>query len=356
MDILIPKGFAIDSIEKCMMDYDCNFIEYDDEEAISSRLGSSFIVLKETYFIAHYHHQQVKCDYNCRNRIMKELIAGHGRVGESHHLEKVNDVIRGKKSPYMLFTNECIRDSRTEDDSIIANYTTVDIYSDIPRLAEIVKSKQCYQKFFTVYLGNDQYLFFSTQPLEGGQYNQFNKYHVIDTLYGDSEDPWAQLESDCEKQIPIEPLPKLPNFKLMDIEGNPVEENTKYQLEMYDKDMDILNFYNDRLSATACDNLVKPLVVKYSIVAGIHYLTYKNKYLHVADGSAEISLTDKLPSKHQRTFFGPMEENTFAIFKWNQRVFLNFETLKHSYSHLEFREESAYTNTGELLELYLKRV
>jgi hypothetical protein len=40
---------------------------------------------------------------------------------------------------------------------------------------------------------------------------------------------------------------------------------------------------------------------------------------------------------------------------WNQLVYLNFETLKHSYSRLEFREEAAYTNTDELLELYRKR-
>ncbi|CAO3693196.1 unnamed protein product [Umbelopsis ramanniana] len=302
MDILIPKGFAIDSIEKCMMDYDCNFNEYDDEEAISSRLGSTFIVLKESYFMAHYQDQQVKCDYNCRNRIMKELIAGNGRVGESDHLEKVNDVLRGKKPPYLLFTNECIRDSRAEDDSIIADYTTEDIYSDIDRLLEIVKSKQCYQKFFVVYLGDNQhrcnqYFFFHTQHLYGMECGEFNKCHVIDTFYGDSEDPMAQLESDCQKQIPMEPLPKLPTFKLMDIEGNPVEENTEYQLEMYDQDMDLLNFYNDgELSATARDNLEKPLVVKYSIIDGIHYLTYKNKYLHVADESSEISLTDKLPT------------------------------------------------------------
>jgi len=259
----------------------------------------------------------------------------------------------------MLFTNECIRDSRTEDDSVIANYTTVDIYSDIPRLAEIVKSKQCYQKFFTVYLGNDQYLFFSTQPLEGGQYNQFNKYHVIDTLYGDSEDPWAQLESDCEKQIPIEPLPKLPNFKLMDIEGNPVEENTKYQLEMYDQDMDILNFYNDRLSATACDNLVKPLVVKYSTIDGIHYLTRNNKYLYVAVeeyGMYQIGVTDQLPSKQQRIFFTVTQNNTFVALKWNRRVLLTFATLTNAYSALNFNLELTLRNCYHPLYFFLKRV
>ncbi|CAO3693199.1 unnamed protein product [Umbelopsis ramanniana] len=317
MDILVPKGFAIDSIEKCMMDYDCNFIEYDDEEAISSRLGSTFIVLKESYFMAHYQDQQVKCDYNCRNRIMKELIAGNGRVGESDHLEKVNDVLRGKKPPYLLFTNECIRDSRAEDDSIIADYTTEDIYSDIDRLLEIVKSKQCYQKFFAAYLGNDLYLCFHTQHLNGIEYDEFNKCHVIDTFYGYSEDPMAQLKSDCQKQIPVEPLPKLPTFKLMDIEGNPVEENTNYQLEMYDQDMDILSFSHDgKLYATACENQLKPLVVKYSIIDGIHYLTYKNKYLHVADESAEISLTDKLPNGIDECF-SPLKRLSIRTALWS---------------------------------------
>jgi hypothetical protein len=364
MDILIRNGFAIDSIEKCMMDYDCNFIEYDDEEAISSRLGSSFIVLKETYFVAHYNHQQVKCDYNCRNRIMKQLIAGNGEVGESHHLEKVNDVIRGKKPPYMLFTNECIRDSRAEDDSIIAEYTTVDNDIDIKSLIEIVKSKQCYQKFFVVHRGDklypcNQYFCLHTQHFYGAEYNQFNKCHIIDTFYGDSEDPMEQLQSDCQNQIPVEPLPKLPNFNLMDIEGNPVEENTEYQLEMYDQDMDILEFAETgELFATPCDKQVKPLVVKYSIIDGIHYLTHNNKYLCVADmdWGYSIGVTDQLPSKQQRMFFTITQNNTFVALKWNRRVLLTFTTLKHSYSALEFKLELTFTNCYHPLYVFLKRM
>ncbi|KAI9289203.1 hypothetical protein BC943DRAFT_334494 [Umbelopsis sp. AD052] len=215
MNVLMPKGFSIDSIEKCMMDGDSNFIEYDDEEAINSRLGSSFIVLKQTHFIAYYDQQQVKCSYNCRNSIMKTLISDNPWVRESFLLERIDGVLCSKNPPYLLFTNECLRGSEAEDGSIIANYTTV----DIPSFAEITKSKQCNDKFFI-------------------------------------------------KVKSLTPLPKDPNFTLLDIEGNPVEEHTEYQLEMYDQDMDILNFFDGKLSGTAFENQVEILAVKYSIVDG----------------------------------------------------------------------------------------
>ncbi|CAO3693205.1 unnamed protein product [Umbelopsis ramanniana] len=359
MDILVPKGFAIDSIEKCMMDYDCNFIEYDDEEAISSRLGSSFIVLKESYFIAHYPHQQVnqkvKCDYNCRSRIMMTLLSEYAWLQENYCLEKADNVLRNKNPPYLLFTNECIRGFfQVDEDSIIANYTTVNILSFV----EITKSKQCNHSFFMVNLGDDRHLCCDIQTLETYEYHSSNRPLVLDILSGRFGEPFTVLKSEYEMLKTRTPPPRLPTFTLTDIEGNPVEENTEYQLEMFDRDMDILRFCDDKLSATACDNLVKPVVVKYSIVAGIHYLTYENKYLHVADGSAQISLTDKLPSKHQRLYFAFTEENenAFVIFNWNQFVYLNFETFKHSYSHLVFNEEAAYTYTGDILTLFLKRV
>jgi hypothetical protein len=352
MDVLVPNGFAIDYIEKCMMDYDCNFIDYDNEEAINSRLGSRFIVLKETHFIAHYQKQQVKCDYNCRNRIMKELISDDPWIGESQYLEKTDDVIRSKNPPYLLFTNECVRGSSAEDGSIISNYTTV----DIPSFAKITKSKQCNDKFFMVNLGNDEHLCCNIQTLETYKYHSSARLCVLNILIGKLGEPFNQLQSEYDILKMLTPPPRYPNFKLLDIEGNPVEENTDYQLELYDQDMDILNFCNGTLSATACDNQVETLVINHSIVDGIHYLTYNNKYLYVADGSNEINLADQLPSKQQRLQFGVTEDNTLIIFKWNRFVFLKFETFTNSYSALSFDDEAEYLNTGQMVQLYLKRV
>ncbi|KAI8582055.1 hypothetical protein K450DRAFT_285315 [Umbelopsis ramanniana AG] len=353
MDVLFPKGFVIGSIEKCMMDYDCKFIEYDDEEAINSRLGSSFIVLEQTHFIAHYPNKQVKCDYNCRNRIMKDLLSDDPWVSESYLVEKIDDVIRSKSPPYLLFTNECLRDSSAEDGSIIANYITV----DIPRFAEITRSKQCNDKFFMVNLGDDQHLCCNIQTLETYKYHSCVRYSVLDLISGGSEEGFNQLHSKYDNVKMLTPIPKNPSFKLFDIEGNSAEENREYQLEMYDQDMDALNFFDGKISATTYYNQVEVLVVKYSIVDGIHYLTYDNKYLHVADGSDEISLTDQIPNKHQRLYFVPTEDNAFIVFKWNSITFLTLEVFTNSYSSCSFKEEGIFTNrSAGTLEFFLKRV
>ncbi|KAI9289204.1 hypothetical protein BC943DRAFT_357169 [Umbelopsis sp. AD052] len=353
MDVLIPKGFSIDSIEKCMMDYDYNFIEYDDEEAINSRLGSSFIVLKQTHFIAHHQNQQFKCDYNCRNRVMKQLISENPDLVLSHWLETVDDVIRSRYPPYLLFTNECVKGSKAEDGSIIANFTTV----DIPSFVEITKSKQCDDRFFMVNLGDDQYLCCNIQTLKIYKYHACVRYCFLLSIYcGEPEDQFKEVDSEYEELKSLTPLPKFLNSQLLDIEGHPVEEHTEYQLEMCDQDMDILSFFDGKLTGTAFVNQVEILAVKYYIVDGIHYLTYDNKYLHVADGNDEISLTDQLPRKHQRLQFVLTERNTFTIFKWNQRVFLEFEALNNSYSALQFEDEKLFISGTGLQDFFLKRV
>ncbi|KAG2180384.1 hypothetical protein INT44_003386 [Umbelopsis vinacea] len=334
MDVLMPKGFSIDSIEKCMMDYDSNFIEYNDEEAINSRLGSSFIVLKQTHFIAYYDQQQT--------------IHGSEKVSFSRELT----VFFVAKIRLICSSQTNVLGSEAEDGSIIANYTTV----DIPSFAEITKSKQCNDKFFIVNLGDDQHLCCNIQTLKTFTYHSCARFFVLDVISGGTEEGFTRLHDESEKVKSLKPLPKDPNFTLLDIEGNPVEEQTEYQLEMYDQDMDILNFFDDKLSGTAFENQVEILAVKFSIVDGIHHLTYDNKYLHVADGNDEISLTDQLPRKHQRLQFVLTEHNTFIIFKWNQRVCLEIETFTNSYSALSFVEEKL-SDRGSYLQLFfLKRV
>ncbi|KAI9286249.1 hypothetical protein BC943DRAFT_359419 [Umbelopsis sp. AD052] len=355
MDVLFPRGFDLTSIEKCMKDYDCNFIAYEDDEAINSRIGTNFIVLQETCFIAHigetltgFDNEQFKCDYNCRNRVMNELNPNKGEYFHDFFLETIDGVIHNTSPPYLLFTNECIRGYTCIDNTIISNYARVDIH----KFAEIAKSKRCNEKFFDVYLGNNDYICCNTQTLETYEYNSANKYRVIEILCGSSDDPFHQLKSEDKKLKLIKSLrSKSSNFHLKDIEGNTVEENVDYYLEIYDQDNDILDMYEDQIWSRWYEFPTKQIIVQYSIVNGIHYFVYNNKYLHVADGTIVVTLSDQVPYQHQRLQFQVTEDNTFRTVQWDQRLFLQLEILTCSSGCLYF-----LADYDKPLELYLKRV
>ncbi|KAI9286246.1 hypothetical protein BC943DRAFT_359416 [Umbelopsis sp. AD052] len=356
MDVLFPKGFDLTSIEKCMMDYDCNFIAYEDDEAIDSRIGTNFIVLQETHFIAHVSNachdaknKQFKCDYDCRNKVMRNLHTDQGKT--FYYLgatEGVDGIYHNDKAPYLLFTNECIRGYQSTNDTIISNYTSVDIH----KFAEIAKSKRCNEKFFDIYLGNDDYICCNAQTLETYEYKLAVKYRVIEILCDSSDDPFHQLKSEDEKLKLIKSLPsKSSNFHLKDIEGNTVKENVDYYLEIYDQDDDILDMYQDELWSRWYENQTEQIIVQYSIVNGIHYLVYNNKYLHVADGTIGVTLSDQVPYQHQRLQFQVTEDNTFRTVQWDQRLFLQLEILNCSSGSVQFSADDSNS-----LELYLKRV
>lgn len=169
------------------------------------------------------------------------------------------------------------------------------------------------------------------------QLSHQTSHHSI--LYGKSDDPLAQLHAELEELNSIKPLPEVSNFHLRDIEGRPVEANTDYDLELYDEDHDILNAFEDQLRATYYLNAhnENEVVVRYSIVDGVHYLTWKNKYMHAAgDGRHGIQLSDQLSRKHQRLQFQVTENNTFIMVQWNQRNCLLLELLTCSYSQIYF--------------------
>ncbi|CAM0141848.1 hypothetical protein VKS41_004452 [Umbelopsis sp. WA50703] len=355
LDVLVPKDFDIDSIEKCLIDYECNFIRYDNEMAINSRLGTVFVVLQETHFIVHAANKQVNCNYDCRNRIMKTLFLRNGnnydidKISNDHLIKDVEGVIHNTEQPYLLFTNEKLQFNLSEDNTIIANYINV----DIPQFAEITISKLCNNKYFVVYLGDGQYICCNVQTLETYQYSSHLKYHIVEILRESPDDPFTRLKSHIDSihnHLKIEPPKRTVSFQLMDIEGHPVEENTEYQLEMYDIDEDILQLYDAKLYATYYANCSDSLIVQCSIIDGIYYLTHDNKYFHVADDSDEISLTDQLPSKEQRLEFEVTERNTFKTVQWNRNLYLTFELITSNYSILFF---NAY---GSHVELFLKKI
>ncbi|KAI8578855.1 hypothetical protein K450DRAFT_281340 [Umbelopsis ramanniana AG] len=356
MDVLYPKDFDLTSIEKCMMDYDCHFIAYEDDEAINSRLGTNFVILQETCFIVHVGgattgsgNEEFKCDYDCRNRVMKDL---HPKKGEKFRgisaTRGTDGIYYNNAAPYLLFTNECIRGYAGTDNTIIANYTRV----DIPNFAEIAKSKRCNEKFFDVYLGNDDYICCNRQTLETYVYTSVTKHRVIQILCSESDDPFHQLKSEDEKLKLSKPLPRnSSDFHLKDIEGHTVEENTDYYLEIYDHDDDVLDMYEDELWSRYYEYQIEQTIVQCSIVNGIHYLVYGNKYLHVADESNAITLSNQVPYQHQRLQFQFTENNTFRTVQWNQCIFLILNILTCSSGSVQFTADD-----GPPLELYLKRV
>lgn len=342
----MPKGFNLNSIEKCIVDYMCNFVTYEDEDAINSRIDTNFVVLHNTYFTLHFGNKQSKFDYDCRNRVMRDAYLNQGHIQLYLQCNTFDGAFHNNKPLYLLFANENITWDPVEDNTIMANYTEV----DIPKFAKIVKSKACNDKFFVVYLGDDRYLCCNTQTLETYEYTSIVKSRIIDILYGKSDDPFEKLKAEYDRLKAIVPVPRCSDFHLKDIEGHTVEENTDYCLELYDADSDILRFIDNRLSSTYYLNQDKQVIVQYSIVNGIHHLVFENKYLHVADGDDEITLTDQPPDQHHRLQFLVTEENTFQIIRWGQSKYLQLEVITYSYGSVQFQDD----NYG--LEFYLKKV
>ncbi|KAG2185081.1 hypothetical protein INT43_000994 [Umbelopsis isabellina] len=356
LDVLVPQGFDLNAIEKYMMDYYSNFIRYEDEEAINSRKGSSFIVLQQTHFIAHAANRQVNCDYDCRNVVMRQLYEEDHQCGNIINnfflqIQQGDGLLHNRELPYLLFTNECVRDCNTQDNSIIACYDKVEFSS----FADITKSKPCNHNFFVVYLGNDQYVCCDVLNLDTYEYTSSMRYRVMEILQDKTKDAFTELKSQDEELKLLKPVERLPEFQLVDIEGYPVEANTEYHLEMYDYDEDVLNLHDDKLYATYCYNSVDKIVVQCSMVDGIYILACKNKYLHVADCSDDIRLTARIPERHQRLQFQVTENNTFKVFRWGQRYYLIPMMVTSNYTSLYFVAMDSSSETEPPVEFFLKR-
>src|ERR1700722_12112832 len=115
MEVLVPSDFDLESIDKCLVDKYCNFVELDD---IEKRIGTIFVILQEKYFIfytAKYHN--IICDYNCRNFIMSRL---YPKQGDPYYdnlissnfdgkLKLIDNIFYNNEMPYLFFTKENIR-------------------------------------------------------------------------------------------------------------------------------------------------------------------------------------------------------------------------------------------------------
>jgi hypothetical protein len=110
----------------------------------------------------------------------------------------------------------------------------------------------------------------------------------------------------------------------LDFEGHPVKENTDYYLCLYDRPDDVLKIlhYQPVMYVTYHLNRADKIVVRYSIVDGIHYLTRESYFLQVHDDQAEITFMDKIPEKEKRIKFHVTENNTFKAVQWDKDIWL----------------------------------
>ncbi|KAI8576310.1 hypothetical protein K450DRAFT_283609 [Umbelopsis ramanniana AG] len=381
--ILVPKDFDINSIQKCPIDSCCNFIPLDDD-ALKEEPDLPFVVLQQEYFIAHLTGRQFKCDYNCRNIVLSKLYgyrtaflpyraeSAAKMIDNNFGLEIIHDTLHNNEIPRLIFAQEGLQFSNVVENGtncIMENYTSLDLQN----LAEITKSKHCNHDFFIVYLGpsNDskhpnmcashQYMCCSTKTLETYEYRTAIQSRVEKMLYEDVEACIKKWKAEDQALELKKPAKRTPNFRLVDIQGNPVEEDTDYLLQMYDQPEDVIKDgdYGSIFYATYRLNRSEKIVVRFCIIDGIHYLTYNGKFLQADDTNGdEIGYTEEeeVPEKNYRLEFHVTENNTFKTAKWDKNIWLRFEkrTLNHSY--LNFSEIEEVMRWGKPLELMLKRV
>jgi hypothetical protein len=347
MEVLVPPGFDLKSIDKCLADQYCNFVELDD---IEKRIGTIFVILQEKYFIFYTaKHHNIICDYNCRNFVMRHLYPKRGgdpyydNLINSHFngkLKLINNIFYNTELPYMFFTKENIMMNGAEDNTIVEYYQEL----NIEKFAQIVKKKQCYDKFFIVYLGNEQYMCCNTHTLETYQYNTRIKYGVVLKLYDDI-DSISRMKTE-DKKVKI--LQRVNDFHMIDITGHQVTENKDYYLKIFndnDDSTDVLEIFNNELSGgTSNPDLIVQCVVENNIV----YIKHENKYLYASEDNF-IKLSRTLPTKSQRLQFH-FTNNKFKVVKWNQNAYLTIEWVKASYGAIMFDKWRNGT------ELYLERL
>src|ERR1700730_1137086 len=263
MEILVPLDFDLESIDKCLVDEYCTFAKLDD---IEKRIGTIFMILQEKKFIFYTaKHHNIVCDYNCRNFVMRHLYPNCGdpyydnliKSNFGGKLKLINNVLYNTEMPYLFFTKENIMVNEAEDNTIVEYYKEV----DIERFVQITKKKQCHDKFFVVYLGDDQYMCCNTNTLETYQYDARMKYNIFQMLYDD-------VSFISHIRAKDKTLQRVNNFHMIDIAGHQVTDNKDYYLKIVDNNgTDVLEIFNNELTGgTDKTDLVVQCVVENNIV------------------------------------------------------------------------------------------
>ncbi|KAI9286244.1 hypothetical protein BC943DRAFT_351585 [Umbelopsis sp. AD052] len=286
--VLYPKDVDIKSIQKCPIDYECDFIPLEDN-MFSQRLGSTFVIFQKDHFIAHIAGHTIKCDYNCRNRVMVVLsqYRRHGRLDDEKEIVENN------------FGLDLI-------DGVVHN-------NELP--------------------------------------------HLIFKLINNVDGCFAKWKAEDEALKLTKPAKRVSNFHLVDSEGNLVEENTDYYLQMHDQPNDVLKLsgYQRTIYATYYLNHANKIPVRCSIIDGIHYLTCENYYLQVYDHLGELGFKDTIPEKEDRIEFHTTENNTFKTVRWDNDIWLALQKDTFNYSSVTFNRDEAIVRWDKPLELILKR-
>ncbi|KAI8578853.1 hypothetical protein K450DRAFT_281338 [Umbelopsis ramanniana AG] len=364
--VLFPKNLDIKSIQKCPIDDECDFTPLEGNVA-SGRLGSAFVILQKDHFTAHIAGHTIKCDYNCRNRVMSVLSSYRhlGRLDDEKEivetnfgLDLIDDVVQNNELPHLIFSNERYPERRNTN-TIQEHFISV----DIQKFAEITKSKPCNQDSFIVCLGRKNYIHYrfmccNVKTLETYEYTSETKSRIEKELIDNVDGCFAIWKAEDEARKLSKPAKRVSNFHLVDSQGHPVKENTDYYLEMHDQPNDVLKIkeYKPIIYATYHLNRADRIVVRYSIIDGIHYLICEDQFLQVHDFQDEIGFKDKIPEKEKRIEFHTTENNTFRTAQWDNDIWLTFqkETLNHS--SVTFNDNEAVVRWDKPLELILKRV
>ena len=375
LSVLFPKDFDINSIQKCPIDSYCKFIPLDDD-ALNEEAKLPFVVLQENYFIAHLGDREVKCDYNCRNRILSYLYKffthywhydhshGNKKIDNNFGIDLIDGTLQNNELPHLVFATEGLRISDDVDDDsncILETYTTLDLQN----FAEITRSKTCNQNFFVIYLGPNaetqhRYMCCNMKTLETHEYSGAMKSRIEKALYEDVDACIRKWKAEDQALEMKKPAKRASNFRLVDIQGNPAEEDTDYLLQMYDQPEDVLKDeeYVNLIYATYRLNRSSKIIVRYCIVDGVHYLTYNGKYLNISDKEelGYMEVEDEVPEKESRLEFHVTENNTFKTVQWDKTVWLTARKQTLNYTTIHFDDDEEVVRWGTPLELMLSRV
>lgn len=309
MDIIIGRGVDINSIDKCLMDHYATITDH--------ATNATYIVFEKEYFSFTVSESicNIKCDYECRNYIMKQLLLnaperyykGMMMYNFDGKLVRKNNIFYNKRRPYMIFTNEHLNDY---ENTITETYQNVDVH----HMKQMVNHKKCHQDFFVVYLGDGEFMSCNTHSFHVNYYNKKLADVVAEKLYSN---PYSEL---VKRDRPVI-NPK--TYLSEDVNGNRIEQNKYYYLRLFNGDNDVLDVFNDTIvGSTEKDNLI------VECVHGDHntFILHQKKYLCVYNN--EIKLTPNPPPQDQSLMFTDTDGHKFKIV--HNHKYMDIEWVKAS--------------------------
>ncbi|KAI9296129.1 hypothetical protein K502DRAFT_364381 [Neoconidiobolus thromboides FSU 785] len=379
--VVIYSEVDIDNIDKCMVDKNCEFIKVPDIDAeIKKRKEDFFAVLREDYFSMYVFNKEIKCDYNCRNLVMRnsdrlnyfynEFTNKNGISYPFGNLYIADNIVINGELPYILFMreNDFISRNGTEDNTVVEYYDDMDIL----KFADIAKSKNVQGHFFVVYLGNDNYQCFNTHNTTMSyKYSSQLKSRVTWMVIEEISNIDKLIQEDKELPNRRPKVERKPNFNLIDFAGEKVDEDKIYSLKIYneeksnDEDNDDDDGDDDDYHEhDAIDIFENELIgvlsnVDFEVTCetrdGITYIKHGGQYLYAPeDEENSIRLTPHLPKAEERLQFHITHKNTFKITKWNQDIYAAIEWVKSSFGAIYFDDTEVQLRWGEGMEVYLQ--